>query len=377
METIRTPLCDFLKIQHPIMVAGMAGVTGPDLVAAASNAGGIGTIGAIGLSPEGLQAQITATKALLDHPNLPFGVDLLLPKVGKGAKKTNKDYTGGKLGQLLDIIIDNKVPLFVCAVGVPPKWACDKLHQHGIIVMNMVGDPRHCRKALEVGCDLICAQGTEGGGHTGEIATMPLIPLCVEMVKGKRNYFGTDVMIVAAGGIFSGAGLAAGLSLGAAGAWVGTAFLCAEECNIERKYQNKIIQSTAADTVVQRYYSGRTMRVIKNQFVTKWQGKDVEAQTLLNQGMLPSMADFSEGKTDSLNLGHVKGMLIFPDGMPVDRKELDGAFDTRYSPLMAGQAVGGVTRVRSTYAIMHDMVVEAIVILRRQTSFISTISARM
>jgi NAD(P)H-dependent flavin oxidoreductase YrpB (nitropropane dioxygenase family) len=157
-ETISTPLTALLKIKYPLMVAGMAGVTGPKLVAAASNAGGIGTIGAIGLSPDGLRQQIIATKALLDSPGLPFGVDLLLPKVGAGAKKTNKDYTGGKLGELLDIVIEHEVPLFVCAVGVPPKWACEKLHAHGIFVMNMVGDPRHCRNALEAGCDAICAQ---------------------------------------------------------------------------------------------------------------------------------------------------------------------------------------------------------------------------
>ena len=157
-ETLRTGLCHLLKIQYPVMVAGMAGVTGPDLVAAASNAGGIGTIGAIGLSPEGLRAHIAATKSKLADPSLPFGVDLLLPKVGKGAKKTNKDYTNGKLDELLDIVIEMHVPLFVCAVGVPPKYASERLHKHGIVVMNMVGDPRHCTKAMDAGCDIICAQ---------------------------------------------------------------------------------------------------------------------------------------------------------------------------------------------------------------------------
>ena len=144
LHTIRTPLCDLLKLDYPVMLAGMAGVTGPKLVAAASNCGGIGTIGAIGLSPEGLKKQIEETKALLREPGLPFGVDLLLPKVGKGAKKTNKDYTGGKLGELVDIVIESGASLFVCAVGVPPKWESERggpfLH-----IRRRIWGWRHCR----------------------------------------------------------------------------------------------------------------------------------------------------------------------------------------------------------------------------------------
>eukprot|EP00947_MAST-08B_sp_MAST-8B-sp1_P000905 g905.t1 len=367
--TIRTPLCDLLKLDYPVMLAGMAGVTGPKLVAAASNCGGIGTIGAIGLSPEGLKKQIEETKALLREPGLPFGVDLLLPKVGKGAKKTNKDYTGGKLGELVDIVIESGASLFVCAVGVPPKWVCDKLHEHDIVVMNMVGDPRHCRKAIEVGCDVICAQGTEGGGHTGEIATMPLIPLCVEEVQGHKNHFGLPITIVAAGGIYNGRGLAASLSLGASGAWVGTAFLCAEECNVERGYQEKIIASTAADTVVQRYYSGRTMRVIKNPWVAKWKAKDEEARELLDQGMLPSMMDM--GEDDSLTPDHAEGSLLFPDDMPVDRVALSGRFDPDFAPMLAGQCIGGIKEVRPVATILHGIVREAVDVMRSQAGLIA------
>merc|ERR1712070_1042278 len=99
--------------------------------------------------------------------------------------------------------------------------------------MNMVGDPRHVEKAVQAGCDLICAQGTEGGGHTGEISTMVLLPLCVEQVRGRRNYFGSEVGILAAGGIYDGKGMAAAFALGAIGVWIGSAFLVASETNIE------------------------------------------------------------------------------------------------------------------------------------------------
>jgi len=132
------------------------------------------------------------------------------------------------LGELLDIIIEEKVKLFICAVGVPPKWAVDKLHAGGVVCMNMVGTPGHVRKALEVGMDIMCAQGTEAGGHTGEIATLPLIPLCADAAKDKVNFFGKPVPIVAAGGLFDGRGLAASFCLGASGVWLGTRFIASE-----------------------------------------------------------------------------------------------------------------------------------------------------
>jgi NAD(P)H-dependent flavin oxidoreductase YrpB (nitropropane dioxygenase family) len=114
----------------------MGHVTGAELSAAVSNAGGIGTIGAIGMSTEGLQAEIQRLKNMLIPGTsiagtVPFGVDLLLPKVGGGARKTNKDYTGGQLNALVDMMIAERVPLFVCAVGVPPQWVVDKMHANG------------------------------------------------------------------------------------------------------------------------------------------------------------------------------------------------------------------------------------------------------
>merc|ERR1712178_297248 len=121
----------------------------------------------------------------LEDKSAPFGVDLLLPQVGDGARKTNKDYTGGTLPELIDIIIEEKAALFICAVGVPPKWAVDKLHAAGIPIMNMIGAVKHAAKAIEAGCDIICAQGGEGGGHTGDVATSILIPRVVDLCRGK------------------------------------------------------------------------------------------------------------------------------------------------------------------------------------------------
>lgn len=125
-----------------------------------------------------LREQIDELKAGLNDKNAPFGVDLLIPQVGGSARKTNYDYTHGQLDQLIDIIIENGTKLFVCAVGVPPRHVVERLHKAKIPVMSripvqpsakidMIGHPKHVKKALEAGADIICAQGGEGGGHTG------------------------------------------------------------------------------------------------------------------------------------------------------------------------------------------------------------------
>merc|ERR1719192_1131334 len=111
--------------------------------------------------------------------------------------------------------------LFVSAVGVPPKYVVEKLHANGIPVMNMMGSPNHVAKALDAGVDIICAQGGEGGGHTGDVATSILIPTVVDLCRGKKSPLtGEPIIVVAAGGIFDGRGLAMALSYGACGIWV-------------------------------------------------------------------------------------------------------------------------------------------------------------
>ena len=127
-QTFSTPLTELLGIKHPVMLAGMNVAAGPELAAAVSNAGGIGTVGAIGWTPNFLKQQLDILKENLARPDLPFGVDLALPKVGDGARKTNYDYTKGKLMELVDIVIESGATLFVSAIGTPPKSAVDKLH---------------------------------------------------------------------------------------------------------------------------------------------------------------------------------------------------------------------------------------------------------
>jgi NAD(P)H-dependent flavin oxidoreductase YrpB (nitropropane dioxygenase family) len=222
VKPFKTKLTELLKIQVPLMSAGMAGIAGPELVAAVSNAGGIGTIGAIGLSPVELRACIRRTRNLTSKP---IGIDLLLPKIGGNARKTNKDYTGGKLKELIDVMIEEKIELFVCAVGVPPRWVVDKLHNSGIIVMNIIGSPKHVSGCIKAGVDIVAAQGTEAGAHTGAITTLVLLPQVADALKG------TGILLVGAGGIYDGRGVAASFALGCDGVWLGSRFIMTPEAN--------------------------------------------------------------------------------------------------------------------------------------------------
>jgi NAD(P)H-dependent flavin oxidoreductase YrpB (nitropropane dioxygenase family) len=140
--SLTTPLTEALGVRHPVMLAGMDTTSGTEMVAAVTNAGGFGTLGGVAYTPKILREMIAEVKSKLKDPNAPFGVDLLLPQVGGSARKTNTDYTHGNLEQLLDAIIEGGAKLFVSAVGVPPKWAVEKLHKAGVLYGNMVGHPK-------------------------------------------------------------------------------------------------------------------------------------------------------------------------------------------------------------------------------------------
>ncbi|KAK6378837.1 hypothetical protein LTS17_006540 [Exophiala oligosperma] len=166
---LTTELTQQLGIKHPVMLAGMGQVSGASLVAAVSNAGGLGVVGGALYSPQQLKDILQDVKSRLKSPDTPFGVDLLIPQVGGNARRTNFDYTNGKLSELIDVVVEMGAKLFVSAVGVPPTWVVEKLHRGGVLYMNLVGHPKHVRKACNAGADGIIAQGYEAGGHTGDI----------------------------------------------------------------------------------------------------------------------------------------------------------------------------------------------------------------
>jgi NAD(P)H-dependent flavin oxidoreductase YrpB (nitropropane dioxygenase family) len=350
--TITTPLTKLFGIKHPILLAGMNVAAGPELAAAVTNAGGLGVIGGVGYTPDFLRNQIASLKKHLKDPKAPFGVDLLLPQVGGNARKTNYDYTKGTLPELISIIIEEKAKLFVSAVGVPPRWVVDKLHAAGIPVMNMIGAPKHVKKALDAGCDIICAQGGEGGGHTGDVATSVLIPKVVDLCQGaKAPLTGGPVYVVAAGGIFDGRGLAAALCWGAQAVWVGTRFVCAKEAGAPPRHQQAIVDADYHDTVRTIIYTGRPMRVLKNDYIMKWENdRAQEIRDLTAKGLIPVVHELEQKSA--------KGEEVSPRDMAV------------YRPLLMGQAAGAIKDIKPAKEIMEDMLRTAMEALQQSTSLI-------
>ncbi|KAF9888731.1 hypothetical protein FE257_008306 [Aspergillus nanangensis] len=295
--SIQTPLCSLLGIQYPVLLAGMAKASSAPLAAAVSNAGGLGTIGGLGYTPEQLSEMLTELKAGLRDKSLPFGVDLALPQVGGSARKTNHDYTGGKLDELIDVVIAHGTKLFVCAVGVPPAHVIKRLHDAGILIMNMVGAPKHAEKALKMGVDIVCAQGGEGGGHTGDIPFSVLVPAICDVAKNyKSPLTGQPAMVVAAGGINDGRSLAASLMLGAQGVWVGTRFLATTESGASRLHKEAVVGAQYGETTRTLVVSGRPLRMLPNDYIKDWHKRPLEIAELTAKGIVPIEHDFHNDK---------------------------------------------------------------------------------
>jgi len=237
---MRTRLTDALQIEHPVMLAGMGGVSYHTLVAAVSEAGGFGCLGASAMNQDEMVDEIRAVKAATDKP---FGVDLLtaLPD---------------QMHSNIELVIREGAQVFVAGLGVP-RDVVKLCHDNNVLVVNMCGKVRHAVSAVEAGCDLVVAQGTEAGGHTGQVATMPLVPQIVDAV-------GDRVPVVAAGGLFDGRGLAASLALGADGVWIGTRFIATPEARSTPGYKDALIRAAEDDTVISRAFTGKTLRAVRN-----------------------------------------------------------------------------------------------------------------
>ncbi|KAJ5915209.1 hypothetical protein N7454_011104 [Penicillium verhagenii] len=343
-QIIRTPITDLLKINHPVLLAGMNVAAGPRLAAAVTNAGGLGVIGGVGYTPDMLREQVAELKSYLNDKNAPFGVDLLLPQVGGSARKTNYDYTKGKLGELIDIIIESGAKLFVSAVGVPPKSAVDKLHSAGILCMNMIGHPKHVAKALDVGIDIICAQGGEGGGHTGDVPTTILIPTVAKLVKGKKSPLtGQDVQVIAAGGLYNGNSVAAALMLGASAVWIGTRFILSEEAGAPKAHQEAVRTAGFEDNIRTIIFTGRPLRVRKNDYIMNWENNRAdEIKQLTSKGIIPVEHDFENLSDD------------------VDDDTLDNA-----RPFLMGKVAAVVNEKKSAKAIVDELVTDAAALMKK------------
>ncbi|MBU1375080.1 MAG: nitronate monooxygenase family protein [Alphaproteobacteria bacterium] len=307
---LHTKLCDLLEVKHPIMLAGMGGVSYAELVAAVSNAGGYGVLGMAGTRPEFIREQMRKVKTLTDKP---FGVDLLAA-------------SPESLTAAVEIIIEEGASSFVAGLGVPMP-IMEKLKKAGLKVMVVCGAVKHAVKAEQAGCDAVICQGGEGGGHTGLVGTLPLVAQAVEAVK---------IPVVAAGGLYDGRGLAAALSLGAVGVWMGTRFIASAEAHAGQMYRDVIVEATDEDTVRTRSYSGKPMRVKKNPYVEDWEKRPAEIQPFPQQAMLSSR----EGV-----MGGIGGQI---EGLDIDR-----------SCFAMGQSAGGVHDVLPAAEIVARIMAEA------------------
>jgi enoyl-[acyl-carrier protein] reductase II len=315
---MRTRLTELLEIEHPVMLAGMGGVSYHRLVAAVSEAGGIGTLGASTMRHDELIEEIAAVKSLTSKP---FGVDLLtaLP---------------GQVEDGIQSVIDGGARIFVAGLGVP-REVIDQLHARNILVGSMCGKVRHAVGAVASGCDFVVAQGTEAGGHTGQVATMALVPQVVDVV-------GEQVPVVAAGGLFDGRGLAASLALGADGVWVGTRFIATHEARAVDGYKETLLATPEDGTIVSRAYTGKTCRVVRNDWTQHFDEHPEELQPF------PQQAIYS-AQQGANHLG-------YPDGTEVD---------TRREFYPCGQGVGAIHELEPAAAVLSRMVAEAEAVIDR------------
>ena len=309
---MRTRLTDMLNIEHPIMLAGMGGVSYHALVAAVSEAGGIGTLGASTMGNDELPEEMAKVRELTSKP---FGVDLLTAMPGQVERGIQSVIAGG-------------ASIFVAGLGVP-REVIDLLHSKNILVGSMCGKVRHAVSAVASGVDFVVAQGTEGGGHTGTVATMALVPQVVDAV-------GAKVPVVAAGGLFDGRGLAASLSLGADGVWIGTRFIATPEARAVHGYKETLVSLPEDGTVISRSFTGKTCRVVRNEWTQHFEEHPDELQPFPQQAM-------ASGRAGVNHLG-------FPSGTMVD-------VNKEFMP--CGQGVGAIHELTPAGDLLREMMAEA------------------
>ena len=313
---LHTPICDLFGIEYPIFLAGMGGVSTAPLVAAVSEAGGLGVIGAATMGPDELREQIRRTRELTDKP---FAVDLLAPNPER-------------IRPQISVIYEEDVKVFVAGLAVPAEFI-DEMHRRGMKVIVMCGKVRHAIKSQEAGADVVAAQGTEAGGHTGEIGGMALIPQVVDAVH---------IPVIAAGGIVDGRGVVASLALGAQGAVIGTRFIATNESQAAQGYRQAIVEAQDDSTMRTRAYTGKPARTIRTKYAEGWETRTDEIQPFPMQAGI----SLQEGVMDYM--GHTK------------------QFDPQRTFLPAGQGSGGIHNIRPAAEVFREIVAEAEQIIRER-----------
>jgi NAD(P)H-dependent flavin oxidoreductase YrpB (nitropropane dioxygenase family) len=371
---LQTKLCDMLGIEYPILSAGMGPTligekTGApvELVVAVSEAGGLGVLGGSGYTVDELREAIREIKKQTDKP---YGVDLLLPKhldlkggiggtdadelplsmVLKTIPQAHQEWIHKikqEMGlpdveimirrntttmfpkESIQVCIEEKVPLFCAGLG-NPGFMVEDAHAVGMKVLGITGNAKNAKRMADSGIDLLVAQGHEGGGHTGRIGTMVLLPAAIDAAF--------PVPVLAAGGIGDGRGLAAALTMGCVGAWVGTRFLATNEGGALDVNKQKIVQSNDEGTRVSTAYTGKTLRASYNQFHDLWENSGLEPLPFPTQVLISSA--------------------LLARFIKADKPDFVGG--------LAGQVSGIIKEIKPAARVLEEMVEEAVDILTHQ-----------
>jgi nitronate monooxygenase len=329
---LKTALCHQLGIEHPIFSVGMGGgMAGPELVAAVSNAGACGVLGMGGLPAPYIRQEIRRLRTLTDKP---FGVNIILPLLQEGQVET---------------CLDEKIPILVLFWGDPKPYV-EEAHRRGTKVFIQVGSVAEATAAAEAGVDAIIAQGVEAGGHVKSTTSLSaMVPAVVEAVK--------PVPVIAAGGIATGSGVVAALSLGAQGVSMGTRFVASEEIQVTRAYKERIVQSKAEDTIYTLLFDvgwpDAAHRVLRNKAVVEWEAADSPAP-----GQRP-------GEGSVVGTMPMAGTTVEVPKYGIFSPMPGFSGDLEYTALYAGESCNLINDIKPAGQIVRDVVREAETIMEQ------------
>lgn len=318
---LQTQLAKLLNIKYPIIQAPVGSASCPELVAAVSNAGGLGMLALSWRSVDEVRQVICQTKQLT---NKPFGVNLVL--------QWNQE-------ERLKVCIEEGIEIISFFWGDPSPYI-EQIHQVGALVMQTVGNSKEAKQAAELGVDIIVAQGWESGGHVwGNVATLPLLPAVVDAVS--------PLPVIAAGGISDGRGIVAALALGASGVWMGTKFLASNEAFIHTDYREKILKAAEYDTflstIFDQGWENAPHRAIRNSTI-----KQSEISGYPTTGKRPGEGNVVAIGPNGKEIYKYEDFIPLP-GMTGDLESL---------ALYAGQSVGIVRKVQSVHDIINELIDE-------------------
>lgn len=319
---MKSKICDMLGIEFPLVAFSHC----RNVVAEVSKSGGMGVLGAVGMSPEELDIELTWIDQ--NCGGKPYGVDVLIPNkmVGKDDNDISADslmnmvpqeyrdfrsdllekfgvqsddlrtpsLDGASMGKnmrdegaqrLLEVAFSHPIKLIANALGVPPQWMLDMGKQHNVKVAALVGAKEHAIRQVQAGVDILVVSGTEGGGHCGSVSSMVLIPEVAQAVKPLG-----DTPILAAGGIVTGRQMAAAMSMGADGAWTASVWLTTSDAETSETVKQKMLKASSSDTVRSRSRTGKHSRQLRSAWTDAWEEGGLEPLPMPLQSMISEPA---------------------------------------------------------------------------------------